>query len=178
MKRADEHARRDPHRFVHVVVLELLAVVRFTPKLSEDDDQIGRDLEEGLSSVRAERRERVEPVLRCTLGVESALLLLGCDPDLPFLGAVGDHREMPGLPVGAAGSRGGSLDAMLDHLARDVSLREVTDASATSQLIAEAPGATLHLVGRVLDEVFERIKTRVVQSSPPEGATIRHRRMT
>jgi hypothetical protein len=60
---------------VRVIMLVLAAVLPHAVALHEDDDQVGRDLEEGLLPAGTERGEDIEPLLRCPLLVESATLI-------------------------------------------------------------------------------------------------------
>mmetsp|Transcript_986 Transcript_986/g.1445 ORF Transcript_986/g.1445 Transcript_986/m.1445 type:complete len:291 (-) Transcript_986:880-1752(-) len=126
----DQEPGRNAHRLRHVVVAEALALRIDPVLLRKDRNQHRRLLQEGLVGIGAQRRQRLQPLLRRPAAVERALLLLGRQADLPLELGPRDHRKVPGLLIGPRGGGAGRQQALLDDLTRHRPAVEVAHGAA------------------------------------------------
>ncbi len=152
----DQQARGQPDRLVRVVVLDLAAVGPAVEAADEHGDQPGRHLQERLVGVGSERAECREPVGRCTVRIELALLRLGRRADAVLDARVRHRDEPPGLLVGARWRGGGRAQALLDQGPGNLAGRKITHAAATLHVVRELTGADQHLLRRVFNIIWQR----------------------
>ena len=129
MQRGNQKAASDAHRLLHVIVFDLaLAAVRLLLPaviLPEDHDQVGRLFQELLVPVGAQRRQRLQPVAGEAMLVVLALFGFRRLAYLPLDARVGNHREVPGLPVGAGRCAARDANGGFDQLPRNRISRKV-----------------------------------------------------
>ena len=131
VQRGDEHSGGDADALLHVVVRLLRSVVVLAEALLEEHDEPGRDLEELLVVVRAERRERGLPLLvHPVVQVVRSLLFFGGLADLLLHVGSADRDEGPRLHVRTRRGGGSCADRCLDELAGDRPVVEHPHAAA------------------------------------------------
>ena len=82
MHRRNQKSGRDADRLVGVIMFQFTAVRQPGESSNENGDEPGRNLEVGLVFVRAERAQRIQPLLRRPMLIEVPLFHFrgGSDP--------------------------------------------------------------------------------------------------
>ena len=114
----------------------------FDERCRLDIDYIRKDDDVNTHSERAharghKRRERLEPLGRCAVLVELALLDLGSFADSALRLGSADDDEVPGLQVGAARRGAGGPERGLDQVARHGPVRVVAYGAAAADVRVE-----------------------------------------
>ena len=140
----DEQAGGDADRFTDIVILDRAPVGQAAVAETENDDQVGRVLQEWFVLVGAQWRQGFQPFGGGAAGVKFVLFGLGAFTDLALEIGVADGDKVPGLQVGPAGSRAGGQQAIFDDLAGYRAGRKGAHGAAALQLGAKIRGPLGH----------------------------------
>jgi hypothetical protein len=152
----EEKAGGNAHRFRHVIVAELVALGINAVLLRKDGDEHRRGFQERLAGIGAQRRQRLQPLLRRALGIELTLFGFGRFAQALFVCRLGDDAEKPRLLVRARRRAAGAAQAIVNHLTRHSAAVEVTHGAAAAHVGVEVMCTLQHLGGRVLAIVGKR----------------------
>ena len=90
----DQDTSGDSDGFLHVIVLELLAIRKNAMTFREDHDQVRCILEKGFVLIGAEGSKSVQPFFGCLVMTKLVLFLLCRDANLDFDDWIGNNYEV------------------------------------------------------------------------------------
>src|SRR5437660_12511221 len=121
----DEQARRDADGFDRVIGWRSCSIGEDTERLSEDGDEPWGNFQKRFSRIRSQRCKRFKPRFRSALFVEFLLFNFRGNPNFGFYRQITQGYKMPRLQVSSAWRRARRTRAILDHVARPWTIREI-----------------------------------------------------